>query len=142
MYDRADAKAIVFPTAFAVIGGASRSINEDSSDVSISSEFEQARRYKNIVLYLPGSPGAKDVRVALDLMRFATEQIRLTFSLLVRQYSGKKAIYLLQLSDHEATVKNSPSMIYGDLLMVQFNLPDPGITYWDDGENLQSGRHI
>src|ERR1051325_9901021 len=91
MYDRSDAKATVFPTAFSVIGGASRTINEDSTDVSISSEFEQARRFKNIVLFLPGSPGAQDVRVALDLMRFATEQIRLTFSLIVRQYSGKKA---------------------------------------------------
>jgi len=142
MYDRSDTKGTAYPSSFSVMGGASRSINEDSSDVSISSEFEQARTFKNIVLYLPGSAGANDVRVALDLMRFANEKIRLSFSFLVRQYSGKKAIYILQLSDNECTVKKPPMMIYGDLLMVQFNLPEAKITYWDDGENLQSGRQI
>ena len=142
MYDRSDTKGTAYPSSFFVVGGASRSINEDSSDVSISSEFEQARRFKNIVLYLPGSPGANDVRVALDLLRFANEQIRLSFSFVVRQYSGKKAIYILQISDNECTVKKPPMMIYGDLLMVQFNLPEADITYWDDGENLQDRKSV
>jgi hypothetical protein len=51
-----------FPVhGFEVNGGAARIINLDATDdISITSEFEQARRYENIILYLPP---AKDFSV-------------------------------------------------------------------------------
>jgi len=124
--------------SFGVVGGALRSINEDSSDVSISSEFEQARKFKNMILYMPGSSGASDMKTAIDLMNFANAKKAFRFSLLVRRFVNKQMIYLLQISDGHATVLKPPSMIHGDLLQVQFSLPEADITYWES-EDFASG---
>lgn len=140
MYEREDAKRTAPPiSSFSVIGGASRTIHVDSpNSLSIGSEFEQARKFKNIVLFMPGSPGASDMRVAIDLTRFAAEKVRVSFSFLIRQFFNKKMIYLLQISDNEATVKKPPMMVYGDLLMVEFNLPSARLTHWEGDDYTTS----
>lgn len=138
MYESEGAmKTAPLVTSFGVVGGALRSINEDSSDVSISSELEQARKFNNIVLYIPGSPGAGDMKTAINLMNFANSKKSFRFSFLVRRFANKQMIYLLQISDDRATVVKPPSMIYGDLLQVQCNLPGADLTYWES-EDLAS----
>lgn len=118
-------------SAFAVIGGASRTIHVDSPDgVSIGSEFEQARMYKNIMLFMPGSPGASDMKTTVDLMNLANDKSRIWFHFSVTQLLNSKMIYNLTLSDGGASVRKPPTMIYGDLLMVEINLPNANITQW------------
>lgn len=118
-------------SAFGVDGGASRTIHADSPDsLSVGSEFEQARKFRNIILYMPGSPGAGDMKTAIDFLNFAANKTRFFFHFSVRQTLNSKLVYLLNLTDH-ATVKKSPIMVLGDLLMAEFNLPDAGITHWD-----------
>jgi hypothetical protein len=123
--------------AFSVVGGASRSINADSSNISIGSEFEQARQFKNIILFMPGSAGAGDMKAALDLTRFAANKTRFFFFFSVTQQYESKLINFLSISD-TAVVTKPPAMIYGDLLMVQFNLPDARITHIDSERNSTS----
>ncbi|MGH9949932.1 MAG: hypothetical protein ACRD6X_22415, partial [Pyrinomonadaceae bacterium] len=103
-------------TAFSVNGGASRSINADSDSLNIGSEFEQARTYKNIVLFMPGSPGANDMRVAMDLMNFANNKTSFFFIFIVTQLYQSKLVYLLSISDGGAKVAKPPMMTLGDLL--------------------------
>src|SRR5688572_27342691 len=54
--------------SFMVDGGASRIIKLDStSDISIMSELEQARSFKNITLFLSPNKNGSDMQVALEL---------------------------------------------------------------------------
>jgi hypothetical protein len=128
-------------SAFSVIGGAARTIHNDSPDsISIGSEFEQARQFKNIMLFMPGSAGAGDMKAALDLTSLAVDKTPFFFYFTVTQLLDAKMLYQLSISDVGATLKKRPQMVLDDLLMCEFNLPGANITHMqqNDGEIVRT----
>jgi len=128
-------------SAFSVVGGAARTIHNDSPDnISIGSEFEQARQFKNIMLFMPGTAGAGDMKAALDLTNLALDKTPFFFYFTVTQLLDANMTYLLSISDGGATLKKRPIMVLGDLLMCEFNLPGANITHMqqNDGELVRT----
>lgn len=115
--------------SFSVVGGASRTINVDSAkDISITSEFEQARQYKNITVFMPPSPTSEDMEVAVDLISCATNKTVLLFDFHVSKYSGKILVEELNLVDTNATITKPPIMVGDKLLMIEVSLPSAQLT--------------
>ena len=109
---------------FQVTGGAQRSIKLSSTDdISISSELEQARAFKNVVLFLPPTKDGSDMEVALNLTNYFELKKTLLMSLVVERYSSGKMIEGLALLDGEATLLASPSVTEKRLLKLNINLP-------------------
>jgi hypothetical protein len=71
-----------FVDSFEVDGGADRKIEISSGiDFHISSEFEQARIYKNIILYI--RPGGNTFTKLLDLSKSGKKDFFMSFTVLV-----------------------------------------------------------
>ncbi len=82
---------------FEVDGGASRTINLDKpEDMDIGSEMEQARTYKNIVVYLPPTKG---IEIAL-LSKHFVEKTGLKIALQISVSVGSTLIKRLELYEN------------------------------------------
>ena len=90
---------------FSVKGGAKRFIDLTSTDdISLTSEFEQARKLANLKVYLPPGKGFS----ASDLMDIAHSKSKMSISLFVSAHIGKSLKYTLTLQCEEATIKEKP----------------------------------
>ncbi len=111
--------------SFSVVGGASRSINLDSADeISIGNEFEQARTYKNITLFVP--PDMDFTGVKLTTLKNSASLTSTKFFTLFFQvdiYSGGKRTHTIILETSHAWLKQEPILVGNNLLMleVRFN---------------------
>lgn len=110
--------------AFQVDGGANRNIRlKSTDDISITSELEQARSYKNIRLFLSPTNDHRDMQAALDLTAAATKNLPLVTILVIHKYSGGKFIEGLWLNDPGSSVKTEPYKTPGNFLFVEIALP-------------------
>jgi hypothetical protein len=92
--------------SFEVHGGASRVIDlKTTDDISISSEFEQARALKNITLYLPPTSDYTDRNAALALNDIAINKLKVNVMVSVQRFAKAKMLEGLALIDREATLK-------------------------------------
>lgn len=114
--------------SFSVVGGADRTIRVDSaSDISITSEFEQARGYKNITLFMTSIKNPLAMEVAMELVSVAREKKEIVISIVVEKYAKGKIIEALSLSDFKATLKRPPLVVDNHRLMIEVNLPSANI---------------
>ncbi|MEZ5426858.1 MAG: hypothetical protein R2747_11365 [Pyrinomonadaceae bacterium] len=93
--------------SFEVNGGANRKINVHSTDeISISSEFEQARTHKNIIFYIP--PTRDFLAVKLLSLRTPTTIRYFDMRLIVNVYSGGIKTQSLRLGADSAWFSKIP----------------------------------
>src|SRR5687767_1865118 len=103
--------------AFQVDGGTNRNIRlKSTDDISITSELEQARSFKNVRLYLSPTNDHKDMQAALDLTAAAIKTLTLLTILDIGKYSGGKFIEGLWLNDPQSSVKTEPYKTPGNYL--------------------------
>ena len=122
-------KFSVSANSFSVVGGASRTINLNSTnDISITSELEQARQYKNITVFMPPSPTSEDMEVAVELIDCALKKTVLIFDFHVSKYSNGRMIEELNLVDAKATISKTPSIVANRSLMIEVSLPSAILT--------------
>jgi hypothetical protein len=111
-------------SAFSVVGGASRSINLGSTDdVSISSELEQGRQYKNITLFMPPTKDHVDMDVAMTLMNAALAKSTLSIAFIIAKRVKGKKIEELMLACDDTTLIRPPLVVAKHLLMIELRLP-------------------
>jgi len=129
--DEAELKGVDVPVdSFEVAGGAHRYIDiRSTDDISIISEFEQARALKNITLYIPPTRDGTDRNVALSLTNIALSQTLLTkiFSplmivLVIEKLSGGKILEMLILKISDGSLKNRPYVVGKQLLRVEISI--------------------
>jgi hypothetical protein len=109
-------------SSFSVVGGTSRTINLNStSDFSISSELEQARRYKNITLFMTPTKDAVDMETALELTQCEKNMTELEILLIVKKFSNGRKIEDLQMTANGAIIY-APRVVVRQELMIQFVL--------------------
>jgi len=90
---------------FSVTGGAERKIKlSEASDLSIASELEQARSYKNIRLYL--SP--KSVFSTGELLEIALKGLTVGMTIVVSCQVGKTVTQTLMLGSSDAKIAETP----------------------------------
>ncbi len=93
--------------SFEVEGGANRKINLTSADeISVSSEFEQARMNKNIIFYIPPTKDFLALKL-IDLRKNGPESFDIDFVISV--YSRGKLISTLRLSSDVAWFFRHPA---------------------------------
>lgn len=126
--------------SFSVVGGAARTINLGSTnDISITSELEQARQYKNITVFMPPSSGSEDMEVAVELIDCALKKKVLIFDFHIGKYSNGRMIEELNLVDAKATISKTPSIAANRSLMIEVALPSAVLT---DAIYSKQGRWI
>lgn len=112
-----------------VVGGATRTINLDSTnDISITSELEQARQFKNITIFMSPSPTSEDMEVAVELTDFVIRKRSILFDFHVGKYSSGKLIEELNLVDENAAISKTPTLGLGRSLVIEVSLPSTGLT--------------
>jgi hypothetical protein len=90
--------------AFEVDGGANRSIFVNSAnDIGLTSELEQARAFKNIILNIAKGKNF-DARAVTELSEMAAKEMTLNVLFAIERYSGGKMLEGLALMDREASV--------------------------------------
>jgi hypothetical protein len=105
---------------FMVDGGASRAIRlKSASDMSISSELEQARQFKNISLFMGPTKSHNDMKTALELSDAAVKKTVLSFEFEVQKESGRKTLEVIRLVDYGATIKKPPVIYGGNDLLIE-----------------------
>lgn len=105
-----------------VYGGAKRYIDFTSTDdISITSELEQARTFKNIWLYLSSTPNGDDMKTALYLSEiYAMKKQRFYLSVTIERFEGGKALEgVCLLAD---AILTQPPKIDGNSLLITANL--------------------
>lgn len=125
-----DVERINIPVhSFEVEGGANRKINLTSTDeMSISSEFEQARAHANFIFYVPPT---KDF-LAVKLMNLSTTNFQLfDFTFVVSAYSNGKMIKTLRIISEMASFREAPTPVGNTppLLMVKVRLVKPDLMH-------------
>ena len=86
--------------SFEVDGGANRKINLNSADeISVASEFEQARSHQNIIFYIPPTKDFLALKL-VDLRKNGPEQFDMTFVISI--YSKGRLIKTLRVSTSRA----------------------------------------
>src|SRR5215203_2405173 len=79
--------------SFEVNGGASRVVDlKTTDDISLASEFEQARAFKNITLYLPPTSDHMDRDAALALSDIAINKLKVHVMVSVQRYANAKML--------------------------------------------------
>jgi hypothetical protein len=128
--------------SFEVEGGANRKINLASTDeVSISSEFEQARAHTNFIFYVPPT---KDF-LALKLMNLSVagnwQVFHFTFA--VHVYSRGKKIQTLRIMSEMASLREPPTPIgkTPPLLMTKVRLVRPEMLHGQYDPKLKKIIH-
>jgi hypothetical protein len=93
--------------AFEVEGGANRKIVLASMDeISVTSEFEQARAYKNLIFYVPPT---KDF-LAVRLMEIGKELMHFDITFVISVFSHGKLIKALRFSPDGAWFSKTPTI--------------------------------
>lgn len=116
--------------SFEVIGGTVRRININSTDdISISSELEQARSYKNINLFLPPTKDSTDMETALSLTDIALSDFNFGVMVAIQRCANGKLLEGLTLIDRGAKLKNRPRIVGQHLLKVELDIPSPKLFY-------------
>ncbi|MEW6130411.1 MAG: hypothetical protein AB1757_25480 [Acidobacteriota bacterium] len=133
-FSRKDNKYVGGPfvaiSSFSVVGGSKRTINlKATSDFSISTEFEQARQYKNITLFMPPTQGGDDMQVALQLSENAAKNNLMILNLNIEKFTNGKRIAMFRLMDWGATLKKPPQIVAEGLLMIEVSLGKAEIGY-------------
>jgi hypothetical protein len=125
-------------SSFSVVGGSRRTINlKATNDFSISSEFEQARQYKNITLFMPPTSGGDDMKVAVELTENAGTKNPLILYFDIEKYANGKRIEMFRIIDFGASIKKPPQIVAEGLLMIEVSLGTPQIGY---GESNSKGE--
>lgn len=105
-----------------VDGGADRIIDiQSTSDISLTSELEQARSFKNLILGMPPSNNGDDMRAALDLTEAATGKTSLFVSFYLYKFTNGKSTEGFRLMSWEATIKKPPQIVQ-TLLKIEIKL--------------------
>lgn len=113
--------------SFEVEGGANRSIVLGSTnDISITSELEQARAFKNIMLWIAPGKGF-DARAVTELAEMAVKDMTLNLMFGIERYSDGKMLEGLALIDREAGVY-APQTVE-KLVAVDFLIPSAKLYY-------------
>jgi hypothetical protein len=110
---------------FAVKGGAKRKINFNlTDDISLVSEFEQARSFKNISLYLPRTKGFE----WHNLWEIAEHGLPVSIAFFTSGNVGQTVKHQFTLVCQNAQITDQPSreIDWGnnDVLRVSLSLPD------------------
>ncbi len=122
----ADSPDSIPVSGFFVIGGSSRVIGLSStSDISLSSEFEQARNYQNLQLSISSPKDA--VSLTADLMEIAFKKATFYLSFMVQAYSAKKKIFSLVLLCQNASLKQNPIPQGNNALDLNISIPDASL---------------
>lgn len=101
---------------FNVSGGANRVIRLGAtSDISLTSELEQARSFKNINLGMPPSSDGSDMQAVLDLTEAAEKKSPVSIKFRVCKFSDRKPLEALHLETDEARIKKKPHLSNGYL---------------------------
>ena len=114
--------------SFEVDGGANRKINFTSTDeMTILSEFEQARAFTNFIFYVPPTMDFLAVR----LMSLEKKEEFFEIDFIVSVYSKGRKIQTLRLSSDEVFFRETPIYIGGTptLLMIKVHLARPKLLY-------------
>lgn len=94
---------------FQVDGGTSRMIDlKKDDDVSIISELEQSRQFKNIVLYIASTNDHRSMKLALDLADLYQNSRSFWFTLWISKFAGKKEIESLNIGSNKVMLKSQP----------------------------------
>ncbi len=113
-------------SSFSVTGGAFRSIDLTSTDdITISSELEQARKYKNITLFMSPTKNYVDMETAVKLIEAANKQMGLYVIFFLAKYVNGKIVDSLTIGDNSATLKQPPNIVASHLLMIEVCLLSP-----------------
>jgi hypothetical protein len=130
-------------SAFSVVGGAHRSINLDSTDdVSISSELEQARQYKNITLFMLPTHAHDDMDVAMNLVNIALEKSTLWVDFFIAKFANGKVIEELRLICADTTIIRPPALVAQHLLMIELQLPSVTLSHGKPDPTGVEFRHV
>jgi hypothetical protein len=126
-----------------VNGGSNRIITFSSSnDFSLGNELEQAKEYKNIVLYMPPTDGGLDMQVALDFTAIANKGLHFNFLIMIEKLTARQNIveaYVVSCSD--AKLKNPPELLPGRILKISVEFVDKvGISQGKYNKKEQSFR--
>ena len=132
-------------SAFAVEGGALRTIDLSSTntiDMSIVSELEQARQYKNVIVFLAPSNDPKDLLFISQLFVLASTKVLLksTFVFVTRKYNDTALEGLTLYGD--ATIKAPPMRVAGNLTRVEVGFQSLGLQHGyrgTDGKMVSEG---
>ena len=114
--------------SFEVVGGAYRSIDlATTNEMSIASEMEQARIYKNINFYKLPSDDFTDFK----LMEMFRAKQAFTLYFIINTYIGKKMMESITLRAENALISSYP-MIIGyapKMLLVPVSIPNATINH-------------
>jgi len=124
---------------FGVRGGAKRLIDlKSTDDMSLMSEFEQARKLSNLKLYLP--PDGKFS--SSELIEIALNNTKLSMSLFIGAYNKKSTRYTLTLYCDEATFKEKPQKVAvegKDHFLVFLDIPTVTLLHGTPNSNVLFG---
>lgn len=96
---------------FTVRGGANRTILlKSTNDISITSELEQARSYKNIIFGMPPSRGNGDMKATIDLTEAANKKMLIYIGFNIFKYSNGKPIEGFDMRSNNARIAESPQI--------------------------------
>ena len=110
--------------SFSVVGGADRTIQlKSASDISITSELEQARAYKNITLFMSSEQNPLAMEAAVELITVAREKKEIVISVVAQRLAKGQVVEEVSLSDFKATIRRSPVVAENKRLMIEVNLP-------------------
>lgn len=115
---------------FSVKGGAMRNIDlNGTDDISLVSEFEQARTFKNISLHLPPTKSFE----WLDLTEIFVHRLRFTVVFFVQGKIDKTLTHEFTISSKTAQISESPVKKFvtgkGNVLKVSIALPETILSY-------------
>lgn len=115
-------------TSFAVKGGAKRLIELSSTDeVSLISEFEQARSFKNLIVFL----SAGDIFSVNDLRHLVKNNQSVSINFGVTEYRNKIFSQTLLLTCEKAKIVENPRFISDSTesyVSIFLEIPDPKIS--------------
>jgi hypothetical protein len=117
-------------TSFAVKGGAKRLIDLSATDdLSLVSEFEQARNFKNIALYLPPTSNFE----WLDLTEISIHHLQFLMVFFATGKIGDTVTHEFVLSSKNAEITEAPGRFTnggsGTVLKVSMALPETKLTH-------------
>ncbi len=128
-------------THFQVKGGAKRVIDLTSTqDISLMSEFEQIRSFKNVILYMPAGKNFE----WLDFIEIAEHNLTVSIKFVVIGEIGTTLTQSFQLVCKNAKItelpnKSKTSDSGQQLLTVKLSIPDAELDYgsYQDGEYFE-----
>ena len=128
--------------SFEVEGGANRKINLASTDeVSISSEFEQARAHTNFIFYIPPTRDFLSVKL-MNLSTAGSWQL-FDITFVINIYSRGKKIQTLRIMSEMASLREPPTPVGSTppLLMAKVRLVRPEMLHGQFDPKLRKIIH-